>query len=86
MARIQMYTTAWCCYCTRAKTVLENRGLDYEEVRVDGDSDFRDKLVALTGRWTVPQIFIDGRHVGGYSELSELDRSGRLDDLTASGA
>ena len=78
-----MYTTAWCGYCTRAKMLLENRGLDYEEVRMDTNPAFRDKLVELCGRWTVPQIFIDGHHVGGYSELSELDRAGRLDDLRA---
>jgi glutaredoxin 3 len=83
MARIQMYTTAWCGYCTRAKALLEERGLDYEEVRLDGDPAFRAKLLELSGRWTVPQIFIDGRPIGGYSELWQLDRDGRLDGLTA---
>jgi glutaredoxin 3 len=86
MARIQMYTTAWCGYCTRAKMLLEDRGLDYEEIRMDDDPAFRSALLELSGRWTVPQIFIDGRHVGGYSELCELDRSGRLGELTASPA
>jgi glutaredoxin 3 len=86
MARIQMYTTAWCGYCTRAKMLLEDRGLDYEEIRMDDDPAFRSALLELSGRWTVPQIFIDGRHVGGYSELCELDRSGCLGELTASPA
>jgi glutaredoxin 3 len=84
MARIQMYTTAWCGYCTRAKMLLEDRGLDYEEIALDGDPAFRARLLELCGRWTVPQIVIDGRPVGGYSELWELDRTGRLDELVAS--
>ena len=56
-----MYTTAWCGYCTRAKTLLGRRGLDYEEIPLDGDPAFRARLLELTGRWTVPQILIDGR-------------------------
>jgi glutaredoxin 3 len=83
MARIRMYTTAWCGYCNRAKALLEGRGLEYEEIALDDDPAFRAKLLDLTGRWTVPQIFIDDRPIGGYSELWELDRSGRLDDLAA---
>jgi glutaredoxin 3 len=78
MPRIQMYTTAWCGYCDRAKALLERRGLEYEEIALDGDPAFRAKLLDLTGRWTVPQILIDGRPIGGYTELWELDRSGRL--------
>ena len=73
-----MYTTAWCGYCTRAKTLLRERGLEYEELSLDGDPAFRTKLVELTGRWTVPQILIDDVPIGGYTELCELDRSGRL--------
>jgi glutaredoxin 3 len=83
MARIQMYTTAWCGYCTRAKSLLEERGLDYDEIHLDGDPAFRAKLLELSGRWTVPQIFIDGRPIGGYSELCRLDRDGRLESLAA---
>jgi glutaredoxin 3 len=78
MARIQMYTTAWCGYCTRAKELLRERGLEYEELSLDGDPAFRAKLLELTGRWTVPQILIDDVPIGGYAELCELDRSGRL--------
>jgi glutaredoxin 3 len=73
-----MYTTAWCGYCTRAKALLRERGLEYEELSVDGDPAFRAKLLELTGRWTVPQILIDDVPIGGYMELCELDRSGRL--------
>jgi glutaredoxin 3 len=83
MARIQMYTTAWCGYCVRAKALLEDRGLEYEEVRLDDDPGFRAKLLELSGRWTVPQIFIDGRPIGGYTELWQLDRDGRLEQLAA---
>ena len=73
-----MYTTAWCGYCTRAKALLEDRGIPYEEIRLDGDLEFRRKLLDLTGRWTVPQIPVDGRPIGGFMELWQLDREGRL--------
>ena len=83
MARIQMYTTAWCGYCERAKALLKQRGLDYEEIRVDDQADFRARLQELTGGWTVPQILIDGDPIGGYTELWQLDKSGRLAELLA---
>jgi glutaredoxin 3 len=78
MARIQMYTTRWCGYCVRAKALLQSRGLDYEEIPVDGDPAFRQMLFDLTGGWTVPQILIDGDPIGGYTELWHLDREGDL--------
>jgi glutaredoxin 3 len=78
-----MYTTAWCGYCERAKMLLETRGFPYEEIRMDDDPAFRAKLLDLTGHWTVPQILIDERPIGGYVELVELDRSGRLAQLAA---
>jgi len=78
-----MYTTAWCGFCVRAKALLEQRRLPYEEIRVDDDPEFRAHLLELTGGWTVPQILIDGRPIGGYSELWQLDRRGALDDLAA---
>lgn len=83
MARIQMYTTAWCGYCHRAKTLLGDKGLAYEEIRVDDQPDFRARLQELTGGWTVPQILIDDRPIGGYTALWQLDRAGALDDLAA---
>ena len=73
-----MYTTRWCGYCVRAKALLQSRGLDYEEIQVDGDPAFRQKLFDLTGGWTVPQILIDGDPIGGYTELWHLDREGDL--------
>ncbi|MEN3312555.1 MAG: glutaredoxin 3 [Actinomycetota bacterium] len=84
MARVRVYSTRWCGYCVRAKALLESRGIEYEEISFDDDPAFRQKLFDLTGGWTVPQILIDGRPIGGYTELWRLDRDGRLgDDLAA---
>jgi glutaredoxin 3 len=79
MPRICVYTTPWCGYCHHAKALLERKGFEYEEVDVGRDPAFRRKLVELTGRWTVPQILIDGEPLGGFAELRELDRRGELD-------
>jgi glutaredoxin 3 len=78
-----MYSTTWCGYCIRAKALLDRRGLEYEEIVMDDDPAFRQKLLEMTGRWTVPQIFIDDVPIGGYTELWSLDRDGRLDELAA---
>ena len=83
MAAIQIYTTAWCGYCVRAKALLDGRGLDYEEIRVDDDPGFRARVQEATGGWTIPQILIGGHPIGGYNELWQLDRAGRLDELLA---
>ena len=83
MANVQMYTTRWCGYCVRAKTLLDSRKIAYEEVSLDDDPAFRQKLFDLTGCWTVPQILIDGTPIGGYTELWRLDRSGELDEQLA---
>ena len=83
MGRIQLYTTRWCAYCVRAKALLQTRGLEFEEISLDGDPTFRQRLFELTGGWTVPQIVIDGQPIGGYSELYRLDREGGLDQLAA---
>ena len=78
-----MYTTRWCGYCVRAKVLLDGRGLPFEEISLDDDPAFRATLHDLTGGWTLPQILIDGRPIGGYTELWRLDREGRLDELLA---
>ncbi len=78
-----MYTTDWCSYCVRAKAHLEQKGLEFEEINLADDPNFREKIQALTGGRTVPQILIDGRPIGGYDELRRLDRSGELDRLLA---
>ena len=81
MTPIRMYTTKWCGYCVRAKALLDSRGVEYEEVDLGDDPGFRARLNELTGGWTVPQIVIGGRPIGGYTELWRLDREGRLDEL-----
>jgi glutaredoxin 3 len=83
MARIRVYSTRWCGYCVRAKALLESRGIDYEEISLDDDPAYRKKLFDLTGGWTVPQILIDGKPIGGYTELWRLDREGRLAEVLA---
>ena len=80
MARIRIYTTAWCGYCVRAKALLDEKEIPYEEVRVDDDPAFRKTVFDLTGGWTVPQILIDGLPIGGYTELWRLDASGAFDE------
>ncbi len=77
-ARIVVYTTSYCPYCVAAKRLLQERGLEYEEIDVTGRDDLRQWLVETSGQRTVPQIFIDGRPIGGYTELAQLDRSGEL--------
>jgi glutaredoxin 3 len=83
MPRIQMYTTKWCGYCVRAKALLDGKRLEYEEIHLDDDESFRQRLFDLTGGRTVPQILIDGKVIGGYTELWRLDRDGGLDELLA---
>jgi glutaredoxin 3 len=78
-----MYTTHWCGYCMRAKALLDGKGLAYDEILLDDDPQFRQRLQELTGGSTVPQILIDGDPIGGYTELWRLDRDGRLDELLA---
>jgi glutaredoxin 3 len=78
-----MYTTRWCGYCVRAKTLLDGKRLAYEEIHLDEDPAFRQTLHDLTGGWTVPQILIDDKLIGGYTELWRLDSDGVLDELLA---
>ena len=81
MPRIRIYTTRWCGYCVRAKALLDGRGVEYEEVPLDDEVGFRQKLLDTTGGWTVPQVVIDDRPIGGYTELWRLERKGRLDAM-----
>ena len=84
MARVLMYCTAACPYCQAADRLLERKGLaEIERVRVDLEPARRDEMVRKSGRRTVPQIWIDDRHVGGCDELHDLDHSGELDQLLA---
>ncbi len=84
MKKIEIYTTATCPYCIRAKALLNRKGAAFEEIRVDIDPSLRPKMVKrANGRTTVPQIFIGGRHVGGCDDLHDLDYEGQLDPLLA---
>jgi glutaredoxin 3 len=83
MAKIDIYTTPWCGYCARAKGLLEKKGAAYNEMDVMEDATKRAEMRARSKRSTVPQIFINGQHIGGSDELSELEREGKLDALLA---
>ena len=78
MPEIVLYTTAWCGYCIRAKALLDGLGLAYDNVSLDDDPRFRQRVYDLGHQWTVPLVVIDGQPIGGYDELSALDRSGAL--------
>ncbi|WP_218240825.1 glutaredoxin 3 [Comamonas fluminis] len=79
MQAVKMYTTAVCPYCTRAKQILKSKGVEQiEEVRIDADLAARDHMMQITGRRTVPQIFIGETHVGGCDDLMALDAKGGL--------
>ncbi|TAK83061.1 MAG: glutaredoxin 3 [Aquabacterium sp.] len=79
MQAVKMYTTQVCPYCIRAKALLKQRGVEaIDEIRVDANPDERLKMMEITGRRTVPQIFIGEQHVGGFDELHALDQRGGL--------
>lgn len=83
-AAVVMYSTAVCPYCQRAEMLLQSRGVTaIEKIRVDLDPARRDEMIEKTGRRTVPQIFIGDTHVGGFDDLSALDRDGKLTPLLA---
>ena len=82
MAKIEIYTTPFCPYCDRAKALLGRKGLDFEELDAPhGSAARRSAIERSGGRTTVPQIFIDGRSIGGSDELAALERAGKLDAL-----
>lgn len=86
MPKIEIFTKTTCGFCRRAKMLLEERDADFEEFPIDRDPELRGHMIERAGgRTTVPQIFIDGYHVGGYDELRALDDSGRLDQLLEQG-
>lgn len=79
---IVLYSTGWCGYCERARALLERKGVDFREIKVDEDMAERQAMLARSGgRRTVPQIFIGDRHVGGFDELYSLEKAGELDKL-----
>lgn len=81
-AKVRMYTTGVCPYCNMAERLLKSKGVEaIEKIRVDLEPEQRSVMMAMTGRRTVPQIYIGDTHVGGFDDLSALDRSGGLDSL-----
>ena len=83
MAKIEIYTTPFCGYCARAKSLLDRKGAAYEEMDVMMDDKKRAEMRQRTKRSTVPQIFINGQYIGGSDELAELEQAGKLDALLA---
>ena len=81
MASVQIYTKRVCPYCTSAKVLLKKKGVAYEEIDVENDEEKRAWLVETTGQRTVPQIFVDGRPLGGFSDVDALDKQGKLDAI-----
>jgi glutaredoxin 3 len=81
MPEIVMYSTGMCPYCVRAKMLLQRKGMRWEERRIDLDHSLMREMLQRSNRRTVPQIFIDDFHVGGYDDMAELDVMGRLDPL-----
>jgi glutaredoxin 3 len=84
MARVEIYTKFLCPYCARAKRLLSEKGVQFEEYDITMGGEKRGEMLSrANGRTTVPQIFIDGRHIGGSDDLHALDREGQLDPLLA---
>jgi glutaredoxin 3 len=81
MAKVEIYTKSWCGYSAGAKALLDAKGVPYTDIDITADPDTELAMIERTGAYTVPQIFIDGRGVGGYDELSALDARGQLDSL-----
>ncbi len=78
---ILVYSTLMCPYCYAAKQLLKSKNLDYQEIRVDQDRQQRQIMMEKSGRTSVPQIFIDNQHVGGFDDLNALNRAGKLDQM-----
>jgi glutaredoxin 3 len=81
MAGVLMYTTPWCGYCSAARELLRSKNVDFEEIDVSMDSKLRAEMVEKTNRTSVPQIFINEQHIGGYSDMAELEQKDELQSL-----
>ncbi len=81
MPKVVVYSTAVCPYCVRAKALLQRKGVEYEEKMIEGDREAMREMLNRSKRKTVPQIFIDDYHVGGYDDMAALDSEGKLDRL-----
>jgi len=83
MSKIEIYIKTWCPFCAKAKKLLESKGLPYEEFDIESDSKFVTEMRERSKNHTVPQIFIDGKHIGGCDDLHEIDSTGELDNLVS---
>lgn len=81
MAKIEIYTRPFCGYCARAVSTLTDKGVDFEEIEAGMDPKLRQEMMDRSGRSTFPQIFIDGKHIGGCDDMLALDRAGKLDAM-----
>jgi glutaredoxin 3 len=82
MAEVIIYATQWCPYCVAARKLLQQKGVRYTEIDVGMEPQRREEMRKKAGgRHTVPQIFINGRHIGGYDDMAALDKTGKLDEL-----
>ncbi|MBA3535430.1 MAG: glutaredoxin 3 [Tatlockia sp.] len=81
MAKVILYSTTYCPYCTRARQLLENKGIEYTEIKIDEKPDKRQEMITKSGRTSVPQIFINGQHIGGCDDMYALEHQGQLDKL-----
>lgn len=83
MSQVVIYTSAWCPYCIRAKQMLTAKGIDFQEIVVDGKPELRAEMKEKAGKNSVPQIWINDQHIGGCDDLFALEQAGKLDTLLA---
>jgi len=81
MAAVIMYTTGYCSYCEKARQLLHGKNIAFTDIRIDLQPELREEMMTKSGRRTVPQIFINGQHIGGCDDLYALDNQGKLDQL-----
>jgi len=81
--KVTMYTTGWCPYCSRARALLQRKGVEFEDIDVEAAPEKRAEMRTRSGRTSVPQIFIGDQHVGGCDDLHDLEKAGKLDALLA---
>ena len=85
MSHVVLYGTRFCPFCTAARRLLTNKGIDYQDISVDNNPELRGKLISKSGRNTVPQVWFGTQHIGGFDELRDLERQGTFDAMLQSG-
>ena len=81
MPKVILYTKNYCAFCRHAKALLTSKGVEFEEINIEYDEPLQEEVKRKSGRWTVPQIFVDGNSLGGYQEIQALDSRGELDEI-----